>query len=122
FLLREGARQTDWLVKALPLPDSQVRELADDFRNVTQAMLLGTGVTALYEAFTAFLGYWIAGVPRPLMWAALTGIASVVPAVGTALIWVPIAVWLMATGHLGAGIAVAVFSLVAVGGVANYLL
>jgi len=122
LLLREGERLTEWFVGALPLPDNQVRELTCNFREVTQAMLLGTGVTALYEATTAFLGYWIAGVPRPLVWAALTGVASVVPAVGTALIWVPIAVWLLATGHLAAGIAVAVWSMVAMSGVANYVL
>jgi len=105
FLLREGARLTEWFVGVLPLPDAQVRELARNFRDVTQTTLLGTGVTALYEAMTAFLGYWFAGVPRPLVWAALTGVASVLPAVGTAVVVAPIAVWLMATGHLFGGVA-----------------
>jgi predicted PurR-regulated permease PerM len=122
YLLREGARQTEWLVRALPLPDEQVRELARNFRDVTKAMLLGTGVTSLYEATTAFLGYWIAGVPGPLVWGALTGVASVIPAVGTALILVPIAIWLMANGHLAAGVGVVIWGLVGMGGVANYVL
>ena len=121
-LLREGEREKEWLVAALPLPHNQVRELARDFLDVTRTMLLGTGVTALYEATTAFLGYWIAGVPRPVVWAALTGIASVIPAVGTTLIVAPIVVWLIATGHLAAGVAIAVWSLVGMGGVANYVL
>jgi predicted PurR-regulated permease PerM len=122
FLLREGERLTEWLVGALPLPDDQVRELTRNFREVTQAMLLGTGVTALYEAITAFLGYWIAGVPRPLVWAALTGIASVVPAVGTALILAPIAVWLVLNGQTVGGAAVVVWGVLGMSGVANYVL
>jgi len=122
YLLREGVRQTAWLVGVLPLPDAEVRELARSFGDVTKAMLLGTGVTALYEATTASIGYLLAGVPRPLVWGALTGIASVVPAVGTALIWMPIALWLLATGHLVAAIVVAIWSMVAMGGVANYWL
>lgn len=122
FLLREGARLTEWFIGALPLPDNQVRELADNFREVTQAMLLGTGVTALYEASMAFVGYAVAGVPRPLVWAALTGIASVVPVVGMTLIAGPISIWLIATGHLAAGCALAAWSVVGVSGVANYAL
>ena len=120
YLLREGVRQTAWFVRALPLPDDQVRELARSFGDVTKAMLLGTGVTALYEAMTAFIGYQFAGVPRPLVWASLTGIASVVPAVGTALIWAPLALWLTATGHPYIGIGLAAWSVVAMSGVANY--
>ena len=122
FLLREGARQTAWLVKALPLPDREVRELARNFQEVTQAMLLGTGATAVYEAVTAFGAYWLAGVPRPLVWAALTGVASVVPAVGAMLLVTPISLWLVATGRPGAGIAVILWGLIVMGGVSNYLL
>jgi predicted PurR-regulated permease PerM len=122
FLLREGERQTAWLVRMLPLPDEQVRELANSFRDTTQAMLLGAGVTALYEGVVAFIGYSLAGVQRPLMWAALTSVASVVPAVGTGLIWLPLSLWLVGAGHPIAGTALGVWCMVAMTGAANYVL
>ena len=122
YLLHQGARLSDWFVGALPLPDSQGQELVENFRDVTRAMLLGTGVTALYQAVAAFLGYWIAGVPRPVVWAVLTGIASVVPAGGAGLIWVPIAGWLLFTGHLVGGAALGVYCFAAVNILATYVL
>ena len=122
YLLHQGARLSDWFVGTLPLPDSQGQELVENFRDVTRAMLLGTGVTAVYQAFAAFLGYFVAGVPRPLVWAVLTGVASVVPAGGAGLIWLPVTAWLLFTGHLVGGVALAVYSFAAVNIVATYVL
>ncbi|HEX9576941.1 MAG TPA: AI-2E family transporter, partial [Myxococcales bacterium] len=89
---------------------------------VTRAMLVSTGVMTVYQGVTSGIGYWIFGVDSPLVWAALTGVASILPAVGTALIWVPVSVVLMATGHLGKGIGVAAWSLLVVVFVADYIL
>jgi predicted PurR-regulated permease PerM len=122
YLLRQGERLTDWLVAALPLPDAQVRELVRSFGEVTRAMLLGTGATALYEAAASFVAYWIAGVPQPAVWAAISGIATVIPVVGITIIAGPIAIWLAATGHLGAGVAVMAWNVTGVSGVSNYVL
>lgn len=122
FLLRDGERMSDWLIQLIPLRDDQMRELVRSFREVTRAMLLGTGVTALYEASAAFCGYWAAGVPRPLVWAALTGIASVVPVVGMMMIAAPVCGWLVSTGHTTAGLALGLWCVVGVSGVANYVL
>jgi predicted PurR-regulated permease PerM len=85
-------------------------------------MLLGTGMTALYEATAAFCGYWAAGVPRPLVWAALTGIASVVPVVGMMMIAGPVCGWLVFSGRASAGLALGLWCIIGVGGVANYVL
>jgi predicted PurR-regulated permease PerM len=122
YLLREGGRILDWLVGALPLPPEQVLELAKDFRDVTQAMLLGTGATAVYQGVIAFVGYLIFQVPSPLLWAALTGVASLLPGVGTTLVWAPIAIWLVATGHIGLALGVVAWGVVLIVGVADYLL
>jgi len=122
YLLRKGERATAWMVDVLPLPDRQVRELVRNFREVTRAMLLGTGVTALFQAVGAFLGYWVAGVPSPMVWGSLTGIASIVPGIGTALVWGPVIAWLLATGHVVRGLLLAVWVALVVVGVADYVL
>src|SRR4051812_12920715 len=95
YLLKEGKDGTSWLVEMVPLPNGQVSEIVADVRDVVRAMLLSTGLLALYQGLIAGVGYWIFGVDGALVWAALTGIASILPAVGTALVWAPVGVVMM---------------------------
>src|SRR5213082_148082 len=122
YLLVEGKEGTSWFVEVVPLPDGQMWELVQNVRDVTRAMLVGTGITALYQGVTAFVGYSIFRVESPLVWASLTGIASILPGIGTALVWVPIAIFLMATHHLAAGIGLFAWAAVVVVFVADYIL
>ncbi len=122
YLLREGEEITAWLVDVLPLPDGQVWELVRNFRDVTQAMLLGTGVTALYQGVISVIGYWVLGVPNPGLWASLTAVASLLPGIGTALVWAPLSIWLLATSAIGRGLGLIAWGMVLVVGVADYVL
>jgi len=110
YLLREGKEGASWLVEMVPLPNGQVAEIVRDVRDVTRAMLFSTGVMSLYQAITAGIGYWLFGVDSPLVWASLTGIASILPAVGTALVWVPVGVVVIALGHPAQGIGILLWS------------
>jgi predicted PurR-regulated permease PerM len=122
YLLREGADGTDWLVEIVPLPNGQVSQIVRDVRDVTRAMLFSTGVMTLYQGVTSGIGYWIFGVDSPLVWASLTGIASILPALGTALVWVPICIVLAATGHITKAVGVLCWSGLVVVFVADYIL
>jgi predicted PurR-regulated permease PerM len=122
YLLREGSDGTHWLVEMVPLPNGQVAQIVRDVRDVTRAMLLSTGLMSLYQAVTAGIGYWIFGVDSPLVWASLTGIASILPAVGTALVWAPVGIVMIAMGHVGKGLGVLLWSSVVVVVVADYIL
>lgn len=122
YLLREGADGTEWLVEIVPLPNGQVSQIVRDVRDVTRAMLVSTGLMTLYQGVTSGIGYWIFGVDSPIVWAALTGVASILPALGTALVWAPIAIILLATGHVAQGIGVLAWSGLIVVFVADYIL
>jgi predicted PurR-regulated permease PerM len=122
YLLREGPEGTWWLVEMVPLPNGQVAEIVRDVRDVTRAILFSTGIMSLYQAVTAGIGYWLFGVDSPLVWAALTGIASILPAVGTALVWVPVGIVVMALGHVAQGIGILLWSGLVVVFVADYIL
>jgi predicted PurR-regulated permease PerM len=122
YLLREGADSTTWLVEMLPLSDGQVRQIVRDVRDVTRAILLSTGLMTLYQSVASGVGYWIFGVDSPLVWASLTGVASILPAVGTALVWVPICIVLAFTGHAGKAAGLLCWSAVLVVFVADYIL
>ena len=120
YLLVEGEHATQWFVDVTPLPDSQVWELVRNFRDVTRAMLLGTGVTAFYQGGTALIGYLIFGVPDAIVWAALTGVASLLPGIGTLLVWVPIAGYLIATGSIAKGVGLLAWGTVVIVLAADY--
>jgi predicted PurR-regulated permease PerM len=122
YLLREGKEGTWWLVEMVPLPNGQVTEIVRDVRDVMRAILFSTGLLAVYQGLSAGIGYWIFGVDSPFLWASLTGLASVLPAVGTALVWAPVGIVVMATGNVGKGLGILVWSLVVVVFVADYVL
>ena len=59
--------------------------------------------TAIVQGVLTAIGLWIAGVPRPVLLGAVAGFLSVLP-IGAPLVWIPAALWLLSTGHLGHGI------------------
>src|SRR3954471_5475111 len=122
YLLLEGSDGTSWLVEMIPLPNGQVAQIVRDVRDVTRAMLFSTAVMSLYQAITAGIGYWIFGVDKPLVWASLTGVASILPAVGTALVWAPVGIIMIALGHAAKGIGVLLWGAGVVVFIADYIL
>jgi predicted PurR-regulated permease PerM len=74
--------------------------------------ILGTAI--VQGVLTAF-GLWLSGVPRPVLLGGIAGFLSVLP-IGAPVIWIPAAIWLMGSGHLGWGIFLAIYGVVAVSG------
>lgn len=116
FLLLDGRRAIQWLADVSPLRRAQTRELIEEFRRVAVATLVGTVASALFQGVAACIGYAVAGVPHPVFFGLVTGIASFVPVVGTLVVWVPATLLLGATGHVGAAVGLAAWCLVAVVG------
>jgi predicted PurR-regulated permease PerM len=92
---------------------------ADRLAEVTGATVRGVvygivGTAVVQGVLTAF-GLWLSGVPRPLLLGALAGLISVLP-IGAPVVWIPASLWLMGTGHIGWGIFLAVYGVVAVSG------
>jgi predicted PurR-regulated permease PerM len=90
--------------RTLPFEARHTHALLGQFRRVGRQVLRGTLVTGFVQGAFATLGYWMTGVPQPLFFGALTAVASMVPAVGTLLVWIPIGIYRVATGHTTAGV------------------
>ena len=106
----------------LPLEPRHTHALLDQFRKVGREVLWGTVVTGLAQGLLAAIGYWVTGVPQPAFFGALTAVASLVPAVGTLLVWIPLALFRIATGHVVAGLALLIYSTLFVGIVSDYVI
>ena len=98
-VLRHWTRIVAWLVAISPLQSKHTREVLEVFRRAGRATLAGTVVTGLAQGALAGIGYWISGVPEPAFFGAATAVASLIPAVGTLIVWVPVAIFLFVTGH-----------------------
>lgn len=115
FLLTEGPRLVAWLESVSPLRRGQTTELLTEFRVVTKSVLVSTLLTAGVQALAAFVGYLIARVPVPVFFAAVTFFFALIPAVGAAVVCIAAAVLLLATGHPGFAIFLALWGIIVVG-------
>lgn len=98
FLLREGGQWLETLRRLTPLRRSQEDAIIDSLRRVSRAVLVGGLMVALLQGLVGGAGLALVGIPG-LFWGAMMGFASLIPVVGTGLVWLPAAAWLMVEGN-----------------------
>ena len=105
----------------LPLDERHSHALLEEFRVVGRTTLLGTVLAGLLQGLLAAIDYWVAGIHEPAFFGALTAVASLVPAVGTLLVWIPAGLYLLATDHVAAAVFELVFGALIVVGFTDYI-
>ena len=85
------------------------------------ANAIGIPVVAVGQGLIALIGYFIFGAPSAVLLFALTAVASMIPIVGAAIVYVPVCIFMIAEGNTGAGIGLAIYCLVVVGLTDNLL-
>jgi predicted PurR-regulated permease PerM len=104
FLLRDGPALAAGLDRAAPLRTSHRRALMQQFVLVTRATIKGSVVVAIVQGMIGGVVFWGLGIQGSLLWGVLMGCFSLIPAVGTGLVWLPVALYLLATGALIKGV------------------
>lgn len=99
FLLRDGQRYGDMVRDTLPLRPQTRESLIQHFLLVVRATMRGTVVVAVVQGTLGGILFSLLGIEGALIWAVLMGFFSLLPAVGTGIIWVPVAIYLFATGE-----------------------
>lgn len=100
FLLRDGPQLIRLLVAALPLGDEREYHLMAKFAEVTRATVKGNLVVAVVQGMLGGLIFWILAIPAPVLWGVVMTVLSLLPAVGAALVWLPVAIYLYAVGDM----------------------
>jgi predicted PurR-regulated permease PerM len=121
FFLIDGHLLVDKVLYYLPLADHDERRLLDKFRSVTRATLKGTAVIGTLQGGLAGLAFFAVGIPSSLFWGTIMVVLSVIPGIGTGLVWVPAAVILVAGGSWAKGLGLAIFCGLIVGSIDNFL-
>jgi predicted PurR-regulated permease PerM len=114
FLLQNGRQVEKFLDKFIPLKDENIDLLGNQTKNMVKANAIGIPVLAIIQGIIAAIGYSIFGVKDWGLWAFLTGVFSMVPIVGTAIIWVPLTLYLYAIDKSGAALGLLIYCAVLV--------
>jgi predicted PurR-regulated permease PerM len=121
FLLRDGNELLRRVREAIPLPAEQKRALFDKFTVVIRATVKGNIVVAIAQGALGGLIFWFLGIHAPLLWAVLMAFLSLVPAVGAALVWLPVALFFLITGATWQGIVLIAYGVLVISVVDNLL-
>lgn len=121
FLIRDGERLQQSIRKAVPLRSEHLQLLIDRFIVVVRATIKGSIVVAILQGLIGGIVLWALGIEAALLWGVLMGAASLLPAVGTGLVWVPMALYLLFTGSIWQGVVLVFCGLFVIGMVDNVL-
>ena len=99
----------------------QLDALLLKFTIVIRATVKGNLLVALLQGALGGLMFWFLGINASLLWAVLMAFLSLLPAIGSGLVWMPVAIYLLATGAIWQGVVLIAYGALVIGLVDNFL-
>jgi predicted PurR-regulated permease PerM len=121
FLLRDGGALADLVKVAIPLRTDQKNALFSRFADVVRATVKGGILVAMVQGALGGLAFWFLGIHGALLWGVLMAFLSLLPAIGAGLVWIPVALYLLATGAIWQGVGLVLWGTLVIGLVDNLL-
>ncbi len=121
FLLIDGPGMLRAILDHLPLRADEKELLKERFTSITRATIKGTIVIGLIQGTLSGLAFWVVGIPNAAFWTVVMVVLSILPLIGSALVWVPACIILFASGAVSQAIGLAIFCALVVGSVDNIL-
>jgi predicted PurR-regulated permease PerM len=121
FLFRDGTGLLDRVKTAMPLRPAQKTILLSRTALVIRATVKGNISVAAVQGILGGLAFWVLGIPAPLLWTVVMAFLSLLPAIGAAIVWAPVAIYLLATGSVWEGVFLFIYGIVVIGLVDNLL-
>lgn len=121
FMLKQSRVMEQKFKELLPVSRESKKYFIHQNAALIRSNAYGIPILGFSQGIIAIIGYYIFGVENAIFWGLLTGAASIVPVVGTMIIYIPICVYQIATGDVNSGLFLAGFCLVFVGGIDNVL-
>ena len=98
FFLRDGKTILDACIEAFPMEDKHEKFLLDKFNHVTKATIKGTFLVALSQGFLGYIILTLLNVQGAALWGFIMALFSILPGIGTAIVWLPISLVLFYKG------------------------
>lgn len=121
FFLVDGQPLLRQILYYLPLSAAQEDKLLERFVSVSRATIKGSLLIGIIQGALAGVAFWVADVPAAAFWGTVMVVLSIIPAIGSALVWVPAVGFLAATGEHSAAIGLFAWCVIVVSSVDNFL-
>jgi predicted PurR-regulated permease PerM len=121
YLFRDGDQIVKRLPAALPVSVQQGEAIIVRTREVVSASVYGVVTIATLQGLLGGFAFWVLGVPSPVLWAVLMTFVCMVPIAGSFLVWLPLSLYLMASGHWIKGVLLIVWGALVVSTIDNFL-
>jgi predicted PurR-regulated permease PerM len=121
YMLVNTGTMENKILRYLPFDQAIIIKFTDELENQTFSNAIGSPLLALIQGLVAALGYWLFGIDEPLFWGIITGFFSFLPVVGTAIIWLPAAIFQYSAGFHWQGIAILIYGVFIIGLLDNVL-
>ncbi len=119
FMLVNGRNMEQGFYDYIPLKDENVDKLGREMENIVLSNAIGIPVIAFLQGVVAIIGYYILGVKEPWFWFVVTCITAMLPFIGAALAYVPLAIIFFANDHVLQGVLMLIFGFGVIGTVDN---
>ena len=119
FMLIGGGRMEEYVREILPFNRSTGRQVMREIRMIVRSNAIGIPLLAVVQGIVAYVGYLIFGAPSPLFWGVVTCFATIIPIIGTGLVWLPLAGYMALDGHWGAAVGLCAYGMFVVTHVDN---
>lgn len=121
YLLKEGSNLRRSIMRLSPLTDDETSSLITRLIRTSHSVVRGSLLIALIQGALTAVGFYVFGISNAVLWGTVTVFASLIPGVGSSLVTVPGAIYLIVTGNLGNGIGLAIWGLLFIGLIDNIL-
>ena len=109
FMLIGGKKMEQYVNELLPFNETNTQEIVHEINMIVRSNAIGIPLLAVIQGGVAMLGYWIFDAPNILFSGFLTGFASIIPMAGTALVWIPIDIYMALIGNWFQAIGLVIF-------------
>ncbi len=128
YLLKDGERMIAKIKRLIPLKQRHQEHIFKKIHDVTHAVIYGSIVIALIQGALGALGFFVVGISSPLVWGSIMALLALIPFIGTGIIWVPAALYLIVIGVVQGdslmiikGVGLFIYGALIVGGIDNIL-
>lgn len=121
YFLKDGTALKQKMIDLSPLSTAYDRQIFNRLQTAVNSVIRGQLVIAVIQGILTGIGLSIFGVPNPALWGLLAMFAALIPGIGTSLVLIPSIIYLFATGTVGHGVGLLIWSVLAVGLIDNFL-
>ncbi len=119
FLFRDGDKIPPFIYSILPFPESIEKEIGNRLLHVLDIMVKGTGLISLTQGFMIGIYFWLFGLSTPILYGSIATIFSLVPVLGTMVVWLPATLYLYWKGYFLSSFLLSTLSMITYFGLEN---